>query len=221
MLPATPVPSAFPPLLRFLLRFLQSLQQLRDRHAFKAVLLHGLLTDGTSDVLAQAIAARGSRPPIRLDWPRIGRTAGVAFFSDDLPFALWARVLWDGFERLRPAIQGSSLPPWLRAALASRLGIAVLKTSVSQLVYESFSTAAYLGLQEAARGGGIRGVASELRRKFWRAWTSGIAFFSATHLLMFLVPIWWVQPILDNLSCLAFNTYLALLSYDGDEGGDG
>ena len=31
---------------------------------------------------------------------------------------------------------------------------------------------------------------------------------------MFLIPLWWLQPLLDNLSCLAFNTYLALLSHE-------
>ena len=75
----------------------------------------------------------------------------------------------------------------------------------------------YLGLQEASRGGGMRGVLSELRAKFWSAWTSGLLFFSGTHLLMFLAPVWWVQPIIDNLSCLVLNTYLSILSnqYDG------
>ena len=86
--------------------------------------------------------------------------------------------------------------------------------SLSQFVYESTSTLAYLGLQEAARGGGWRRVVAEVRSKFWRAWTSGILFFSSSHLLMFLAPIWLMQPILDNLSCLAFNTYLAMLSHE-------
>ena len=133
---------------------------------------------------------------------------------------------------------------WARAALASPLGIAVLKTAVSQAGYETASTAAYLGLQEAARGGGPRSILGEIRHKFWRAWKSGFAFFSAAHVLMFLVPVWWLQarhppsrprlhtrgendpfalhvrssqPLVDNLSCLAFNTYLALLSHEDIE----
>ena len=197
--------------------------QWRNTHALAAVLAHGLLTDGVSDALAQALAASptatANQPDdptaISLDWRRIRRSTAVAFLSDDLPFALWAKVLWDGFEKLRPAILGASfMPLWLRTALASPLGIAALKTLASQLGYETLSTGAYLGLQEVARGGGVRGVLREWRHKFWRAWTSGLAFFSATHLAMFLVPIWWLQPLIDNLSCLAFNTYLALLSHE-------
>jgi hypothetical protein len=191
----------------------------RESHALLAVLLHGLLTDGVSDALAQALAVRREHSLV-IDWQRLRRSTLVAFLSDDLPFALWARLLWDGFEALRPRLLASPLPAWLRTALASPLGVAVLKTLVSQFGYETASTAAYLGLQEAARGGDARSVWRELRAKFWRAWASGVGFFSATHLLMFLLPVWWLQPLLDNLTCLAFNTYLALLSHDHDEGED-
>jgi len=78
----------------------------------------------------------------------------------------------------------------------------VLKTLISQLVYESASTALYLALQEGARGGGVRSALDEVRGKFWRAWTSGLAFFSVTHSIMFLAPLWWMQPVIDNLSSL-------------------
>ena len=190
-----------------------------------AILFHGLLTDGVSDALAQALSHEAARADgtgsgsLVLDWPRLRRSSWVAFVSDDLPFMLWAKLLWDGFEKLKPLIASSTvLPPWLAAFLASPVGIAGLKTLATQLGYESASTATYLGLQEAARGGGGRGVLRELKQKFWKAWTSGVAFFSATHLLMFLVPLWWLQPILDNLSCLAFNTYLAMLSHAEEEG---
>ena len=101
--------------------------------------------------------------------------------------------------------------------LASPLGIAALKTLSTQLGYETASTAAYLGVQEVARGGGFKGAIREIRTKFWKAWKSGTAFFSASQLLMFLVPLWWLQPLLDNIACLGFNTYLAMLSHDDDE----
>jgi hypothetical protein len=183
------------------------------------VLAHGLLSNGVSDALAQAIAAR-EEGALQLDWKRIRRTTAVSFLSDDLPFILWVRALWKFFERAKPAIAASTvLPPWLAAALSSPLGIAALKTAASQIGYESTSTAAYLGMQEAARGGGPRRILREIRQKFWRAWKSGLAFFSVTHLLIFMLPLWWLQPLLDNLSCLAFNTYLAMLSHADDDGG--
>lgn len=192
---------------------LGTLARLRTTHELGAVLTHGLITDGISDVLAQAISSPSAA--VELDWGRVARSTSVAFLSDDLPFALWAKLLWDGFEKLRPLLLTSSaLPPWLAALLASPLGVAVLKTALSHGVYETFSTATYLGLQEAARGGGLRRVWREIRSKFWRAWTAGFLFFSSTHLLMFLTPVWWMQPILDNLSCLIFNTYLAVLSHE-------
>jgi hypothetical protein len=81
---------------------------------------------------------------------------------------------------------------------------------------------------EAARGGGVRGAWREVRAKFWRAWTTGLLLLSSSHLLMFLAPAFWMQPVLDNLGCLAFNTYLAVLSHDhtrhaadGADGADG
>ena len=43
--------------------------------------------------------------------------------------------------------------------------------------------------------------------------TDGVAFFSAANLLMFLLPVWWLQPVLDNLTCLVFNTYLSYVSH--------
>ena len=78
----------------------------------------------------------------------------------------------------------------------------MLKTLISQLVYESASTVLYLALQEAVRGGGVRSALDEVRGKFWRAWASGLAFFSVTHGIMFLAPLWWMQPVIDNLSSL-------------------
>ena len=110
---------------------------------------------------------------------------------------------------------------WMRLALASPLGIASLKTLASQAAYETTSTAAYLGLQEGMRGGGPKQIFKELKSKFWRAYRSGLAFFTAQNLLIFLLPVWWLQPIVDNLSCLGFNTYLALLSHEEEEEGAG
>ncbi len=68
---------------------------------------------------------------------------------------------------------------------------------------------------------GIRAVLREIRQKFWRAWTYGLAFFSVSHLMIFMLPIWWLQPLLDNLACLTFNTYLALLSHEDAQDADG
>lgn len=205
-----------------------ALRRMMLHHQLAFVLAHGLLTDGAADAMAQALShsrkheGASGHPSVDagsaslvLDWRRVHRSAWISFLTDDLPFAIWAKALWDGFETLRPAIATSTLlPPWLAAPLSSPLGMAFLKTLATQVGYESLSTAAYLGAQEVARGGGMRGVARELRAKFWKTWRSGFAFFSAAQLLMFLVPVWWVQPLLDNLACLAFNTYLAMVSYD-------
>ena len=95
-----------------------SLMAMREAHAFAAVLLHGLVTDGVSDALAQAISApdtpspppagssgggvqKGSAKSMELDWKRVRRSAGVAFVTDDVPFALWTRYLFDLFEKAR------------------------------------------------------------------------------------------------------------------------
>ena len=213
------------------------------RHgAMVMVLLHGLLTDGISDALAQAVSVQTASTssttttstasqlqttnqlaaPMSLDWGRLARSTTVSFVTDDIPFALWAKFLWEAFEKLRPVILGATvLPMWMRLALTSPLGIASLKTLASQAAYETTSTAAYLGLQEVMRGGGPKQIFKELKSKFWRAYRSGLAFFTAQNLLIFLLPVWWLQPIVDNLSCLGFNTYLALLSHEEEEEGAG
>ena len=58
-----------------------------------------------------------------------------------------------------------------------------------------------------------RGKRRELKEKFLGTWADGVLFFSATNVLMFLLPVWWLQPVVDNLACLAFNTYLSLVSH--------
>ncbi len=187
---------------------------LRDETHYEtpAVIVHGLIVAAIADVVAQSIVSPGG---VLIDWRRARRTAFVCFVTDDLPFLFWIRAVWSGFEAMRPVIDRLPLPPALRAFLLSPLGAAALKTAATQLVYESASTAFYLGLQEGVRGGGVRGVWREIRSKFVRAWSRGVAFFSVAHVLMFLVPFWWLQPVVDNLSTLIFNIWLARLSYLG------
>jgi len=33
------------------------------------------------------------------------------------------------------------------------------------------------------------------------------------HLALFSIPIWWVQPIADNLTTMIFNVYQSYLSH--------
>ena len=84
-------------------------------HPLASVLLHGLLVGGASDLLAQSIshanaAADGaSSTSLVLNWRRVQRTAWTSFLTDDVPFVIWAKFLWDAFEKLKPMIAGSTV----------------------------------------------------------------------------------------------------------------
>jgi len=109
--------------------------------------------------------------------------------------------------------------PVLAALLSHPLTIAVLKTTITQLVYETVSDAVYLAIQAGMRGRGKRDegwrerIEKELRSKFFMVWRDGLVFWSAAHMVVFLMPIWWLQPIADNAFTLIFNTYLAIVAH--------
>jgi hypothetical protein len=69
------------------------------------------------------------------------------------------------------------------------------------------------GSQALLRGGGMRAVGKELRSKLFDVWRDGLVFWSFAHVVVFSMPIWWLQPIVDNLFTLVFNTYLACVAY--------
>lgn len=68
-------------------------------------------------------------------------------------------------------------------------------------------------MQAALRGGGMRGVAAELRAKLWQLRRDGLLFWSAAHIVVFSMPLWWLQPIADNFLTLLFNVYQSLLAH--------
>jgi hypothetical protein len=71
-------------------------------------------------------------------------------------------------------------------------------------------------VQALFRGGGRREIGEELASKFWSVWRDGLVFWTGAHMVVFLMPIWWLQPIADNLFTLAFNTYLSIRAYEDD-----
>jgi hypothetical protein len=189
-----------------------ALHQLRAEHTLLLFLVHEVVTDIVADVAAQVIAAREAR--MVLDLRRALKTMLCSFLSDDLPFLLWSRLMWVGGERAVVAARASAqLPPRLVAALTHPLGVALAKMCLTQLLYETSSSTAYLALQAVAQGHGARGVARSLRTNLWRVWRDGLAFWSTAHLVVFALPAWWMQPVVDNLATLVFNTYLALVAH--------
>ena len=60
-------------------------------------------------------------------------------------------------------------------------------------------------------------MSEALAFKFWSVWRDGLVFWSGAHMVVFLMPIWWLQPIADKLFTLAFNTYLSLRAYEDDD----
>mmetsp|Transcript_3874 Transcript_3874/g.8139 ORF Transcript_3874/g.8139 Transcript_3874/m.8139 type:complete len:261 (+) Transcript_3874:3-785(+) len=209
----------------------QPINSFRERHTLGVLMCHEVFTDVVADVFAQAIAAEGvdadEKPGdahgavgassregggFAISWPRTARSAAAALISDDIPFLAWSRFLWLGSERFVAAVQRSSLSPATVRAITHPIAVSVGKTAITQLMYESLSNAVYLSLQAAFRREGFAGVVRELKSKFFRSWIDGVYFWSFAHMVVFLMPIWWLQPIVDNLFTLVFNTYLAFLA---------
>ena len=82
-------------------------------------------------------------------------------------------------------------------------------------VYDTVSDVMYLALQVVLRGGGARAVVLELRAKLWTLRRDGCLFWSLAHVALFSIPVWWLQPIADNLTSIVFNVYQSLLSHQG------
>lgn len=135
--------------------------------------------------------AVGNSALVAIHWPRVGRTTLASLLSDDLPFLLWARLLWRLSRRYVQRIRAApNLPPAVARALTHPAAVAATKALLSQLVYETLSAGSYLSLQVAMRGGGARAVLAEIHAKLWRVWRDGFAFFSATYMLAFALPRW-------------------------------
>uniref|UniRef100_A0A7S0PXS7 Uncharacterized protein n=1 Tax=Coccolithus braarudii TaxID=221442 RepID=A0A7S0PXS7_9EUKA len=141
------------------------------------------------------------------------RSTIVSLASDDFPFLAWSRYLWVASERVTGAVRASSLTPGVVRVLTHPISVAVGKAIITQALYETTSNAAYLSMQAGLRGRGWRGVMAELRGKFWTVWRDGLIFWSGCFVVVFAMPIWWLQPIMDNLFTLFFNTYLAMMAY--------
>ena len=187
----------------------------RDRHLFSFLCAHEVCTDVVSDVVAQAVTvdtmARGDTL-LSLDWRRVGRSTTSAMLSDDFPFLLWSRLVWSLFDRLKAAICASRLPSGIAHWLVSPLPLAFAKMVTTQVVYEPVSSGAYLLLQSLLRGDGWQGALNELSAKLGTAWRDGLIYWSFAHMVVFMIPYWWLQPIADNVATLAFNAYLSVLS---------
>lgn len=217
-----------PPARSALLGAASAVYSVRQSHMLPCLLAHEVITDVSADVTAQAFEAQGAaleaaeegeEPPrdgsagppapalVSLDWRRVLRSTSASLVSDDFPFLLWSRSLWVLSERLVARLRGAkNLPPRLVAFLTHGLSISVAKMVVTQLLYESASNALYLSLQALMRGMGWRGARQELRDKFFKCWRDGVVFWSAAHVVVFAMPFWWLQPIVDNTFTLFFNT---------------
>jgi hypothetical protein len=201
-----------------------ALHQMRTRHTLACLLSHEVMTDVTSDLLAQSIGAWRSLGPaskFAVDWQRVPRSTTASLLSDDFPFLIWSRYLWDAMEHVAELLRASALPRGLVRALSHPLSVALSKTAITQLVYESVSNLAYLAMQAAFRGGGRSEIVAQIRGKFFSVWVDGLLFWSAAHMVVFLMPIWWLQPIADNLFTLVFNTYLSTRAYESVEEDEG
>ncbi|KAL3899812.1 MAG: hypothetical protein SGPRY_012581 [Prymnesium sp.] len=167
----------------FVMRACRALYALRTTYTLQVLLCHEVLTDVSADIVAQAVARRAE---------------GVNRMSVD-----WRRV-----------------PRSVVAAMFSD-DIPFLLCSPKLVVYltHPVSNALYLALQAGMRGRGeldedcSRRIANELRMKFFSVWRDGLMFWSAAHIVVFAMPIWWLQPIVDNIFTLIFNVYLAIAAH--------
>jgi hypothetical protein len=197
---------------RVVLAVCGALSALRSKHTLAVLLSHEVITDVTADVMAQAVAAREAGVRMAIDWKRVPKSTLSSLLSDDFPFLVWSRYLWVASERVVANLRASRLSPRLVQLLTNPLSATVVKTAITQVVYETTSNGVYLSMQALLRGGGRRGVAAELRNKFFSVWRDGLIFWSMAHMVVFSMPIWWMQPIADNFFTLLFNTYLAYVS---------
>ena len=195
----------------------------RNKFLFGFLCAHELVNDLASDVVAQAftldrnkVIAKDEKRLV-LQWRRVMRSMSSAMLSDDLPFLIWSRAMWSFSEWATAGLRSSaSLPARLVSILTHPIGMGAIKMLITQLVYEPTSTAAYLAMQALLKGQGWKGVRSELRTKFFSAFRDGMIYWSVALMVVFMMPFWWLQPITDNLATLFFNSYLSMLSNDGD-----
>ena len=68
-------------------------------------------------------------------------------------------------------------------------------------------------LQVILRGGGLQEVGAELRSKLFDVWRASLIFWLFAHAIVFSIPVWWLQPMVDNLFTFGFNVYLALAAH--------
>jgi len=195
-----------------LLALCRPLHAIRSKHTLAVLLSHEVITDVTADVMAQAVAAREAGVRMAIDWKRVPKSTLASLLSDDFPFLIWSRYIWIAGERAVLGLRASNLNPLLVRVLTNPIAVTVAKTAITQVVYETTSNTVYLSLQALLRGGGRRGVVAELRGKFFKVWRDGLLFWSAAHIVVFSMPIWWMQPITDNFFTLIFNAYLAYVS---------
>ena len=128
-----------------------ALHALRSRHTLACLISHEIITDISADVMAQTVAARSAGGPMEVDWRRVPRSALSSLASDDIPFLFWSRALWVASERALAALRTSELPPKLVGFLSHPGVVTVAKTAITQIVYETTSTSAYLALQATPR----------------------------------------------------------------------
>ena len=62
------------------------------------------------------------------------------------------------------------------------------------------------------KGGGLRACGREIKAKLMTAWRDGLVYWSCAHLVVFSIPVWWLQPLADNVATLFFNAYLSVLA---------
>ena len=110
------------------------------------MIAHEAFTGITADLLAQSIEGQHGKH-FAVDWTRVLRTTGISLVTDDLPFLVWGRHLWNSVENLKAKVRASSLSPWKKAFLTNQLTVSAGKMLVTQLVYETISDSAYLSMQ--------------------------------------------------------------------------
>jgi len=104
-------------------------------------------------------------------------------------------------------------PRWLQALAGQRLGVALTKMVVTQVVYRPANVFFFLLAQSFFRGDSARELVKLLRTRFKAGLIGGIAFFAISNMLMFSVPVPFLHPIIGALAGLIFNVWLAMVAY--------